>query len=54
VAKRHGGQFLWEIKRMHEKYGPIVRITLDELHVDDLEYWDEVYRNSTSAMSIDK
>lgn len=54
VAKRHGGQFLWEIKRMHEKYGPIVRITPDELHIDDPDYWNEVYCNSTSAKPIDK
>jgi cytochrome P450 len=54
VAKRHGGQFLWEIKRMHEKYGPIVRITPDELHIDDPEYWYEVYCNNSSTRPIDK
>ena len=54
IAKRHGGQFLWEIKRMHEEYGPIVRITPDELHIDDPDYWHEVYCNSTSTRPIDK
>ncbi|KAF2685008.1 cytochrome protein [Lentithecium fluviatile CBS 122367] len=54
VAKRHGGQFLWEIKRMHEKYGPVVRITPDELHIDDPEYWYEVYCNNSSTRPIDK
>lgn len=54
VAKRHGGQFLWEIKRMHETYGPIVRITPDELHVDDPDFWPEVYCNNSAARPIDK
>ncbi|KAF1994524.1 cytochrome P450 [Amniculicola lignicola CBS 123094] len=54
VAKRHGGQFPMEIKRMHEKYGPIVRIAPDELHIDDPEYWQEVYCNNSAARPIDK
>ncbi|KFZ14842.1 hypothetical protein V502_05878 [Pseudogymnoascus sp. VKM F-4520 (FW-2644)] len=54
LAKRHGGQFPLEIKRMHEKYGPIVRIAPDELHIDDPEYWQEVYCNSSAARPIDK
>ncbi|KAF9733997.1 hypothetical protein PMIN06_005172 [Paraphaeosphaeria minitans] len=54
VAKRHGGQFPMEIKRMHEEYGPIVRIAPDELHIDDPEYWLEVYCNNSAARPIDK
>lgn len=54
VAKRHGGQFLWEINRLHKKYGPIVRITPDELHIDDPEYWHEVYCQTSTAKPIDK
>ncbi|KAA8563986.1 hypothetical protein MFRU_025g00110 [Monilinia fructicola] len=41
------GQWLWEIKRMHEQYGPIIRINPYELHIDDLEYYDELYAGST-------
>ncbi|KAI9641437.1 hypothetical protein NHQ30_010244 [Ciborinia camelliae] len=41
------GQWIWEIKRMHEEYGPIVRINPYELHIDDLEYYDELYAGST-------
>ncbi|CAD6444943.1 696affef-5bae-4969-8a8e-53327ef140c5 [Sclerotinia trifoliorum] len=37
------GQWIWEIKRMHEEYGPIVRINPYELHIDDPEYYDELY-----------
>ncbi|KFY41446.1 hypothetical protein V494_02993, partial [Pseudogymnoascus sp. VKM F-4513 (FW-928)] len=54
IAKQHGGQFPLEIKRMHEKYGPIVRIAPDELHIDDPEYWQEVYCNNSAARPIDK
>ncbi|KAF3490689.1 putative cytochrome P450 [Arthroderma uncinatum] len=53
-AKGTGGQFTWEIKRMHEKYGPIVRINPDELHIDDPEYWNDIYCSSTISRPMDK
>ncbi|KAH8901066.1 putative cytochrome P450 [Thozetella sp. PMI_491] len=37
------GKYSWEIKAMHEKYGPIVRINPDELHCDDYGFVDEIY-----------
>lgn len=43
MVKKGGGQFPFEIKRMHEKYGPVVRVNPFELHVDDLDYYDVVY-----------
>lgn len=39
---------------MHEKYSPIMRIAPNELHVDDPDYWNNVYCNSTMASLIDK
>ncbi|KAH8705225.1 putative cytochrome P450 [Talaromyces proteolyticus] len=37
------GMFVWEIQRMHEKYGPIIRINPNELHIKDSEFFDELY-----------
>ncbi|KAI9778818.1 MAG: hypothetical protein M1839_007908 [Geoglossum umbratile] len=45
VVKR--GRYTWEIGRMHQKYGPIVRINPYELHIDDPDYYDEIYSGPT-------
>ncbi|KAL8859758.1 MAG: hypothetical protein Q9178_003873 [Gyalolechia marmorata] len=37
----------WEIEKMHKEYGPIVRISPYELHINDLEYYDELYVGSS-------
>ncbi|KAI3319149.1 cytochrome P450 family protein [Xylariaceae sp. AK1471] len=37
------GKFLFEIERMHEQYGPIVRINPHELSIRDPEYYDKLY-----------
>ncbi|TGO47242.1 hypothetical protein BCON_0287g00120 [Botryotinia convoluta] len=38
----HGGRYIFKIKEMHEKYGPIVRVTPDELHVNDPSFVSEL------------
>ena len=37
------GLYTFEIRRMHEKYGPIIRISPNELHVDEPSFIDELY-----------
>ncbi|KAL3436984.1 cytochrome P450, partial [Aspergillus tetrazonus] len=41
-AIRHG-QFTFHIGELHKKYGPIVRISPTELHVNDPEYYEVIY-----------
>ncbi|KAL4911390.1 hypothetical protein BDW74DRAFT_184762 [Aspergillus multicolor] len=38
-----GGQYLYEIESMHEKYGPIIRINPNELVIKDPDYYNTVY-----------
>ncbi|KAL7936142.1 cytochrome P450 [Trichoderma chlorosporum] len=37
------GRYTSEILRMHEKYGPVVRINPDELHCNDPHFADEIF-----------
>ncbi|PTB66041.1 cytochrome P450 [Trichoderma citrinoviride] len=37
------GKYLFEIEKMHKKYGPIVRVNPDELSIHDPEFYNEVY-----------
>lgn len=39
------GQYTWKIWEMHDRYGPIVRISPYEIHINDPEMIDEVYPN---------
>ncbi|KAK5166034.1 uncharacterized protein LTR77_008295 [Saxophila tyrrhenica] len=63
------GTYLWEIERMHKKYGefanhfhaghlltvpgPIVRINARELHILDPEYYGEIYSGGSRRVSKD-
>ncbi|KEZ38926.1 hypothetical protein SAPIO_CDS10264 [Scedosporium apiospermum] len=37
------GEFTWHIQKLHKKYGPIIRITPTELHIDDPDYYEVLY-----------
>ncbi|KAH7115315.1 cytochrome P450 [Dendryphion nanum] len=39
------GRYTWKIKELHEKYGPIIRINPEELHISDPSFYDDVYVN---------
>ncbi|KAI0194578.1 putative cytochrome P450 [Astrocystis sublimbata] len=54
LIHKGGGQFAFKIKQLHQKYGPIVRIGPNEVHIDDASFYNEVYSNHTAARPIDK
>lgn len=37
------GKWMFKIKEMHDKYGPIVRINPHELHIKDSEFYTDIY-----------
>ncbi|KAN0095715.1 cytochrome P450 [Hyaloscypha variabilis] len=37
------GRYTFKIKELHQKYGPIIRISPTELHIDEPEYYEELY-----------
>ncbi|KAL2061155.1 hypothetical protein VTL71DRAFT_7428 [Oculimacula yallundae] len=45
-----GGQYMFIIRDMHEKYGPIIRINPWELHINDPEYYNEIYAGGSNKV----
>ncbi|KAF2419032.1 cytochrome P450 monooxygenase [Tothia fuscella] len=41
------GRYTWKIKELHGKYGSIIRINPEELHIDDSTFYDQIYVNSS-------
>ncbi|KAL1970158.1 hypothetical protein VTN77DRAFT_6563 [Rasamsonia byssochlamydoides] len=37
------GLFIWKIQELHDRYGPIIRINPDELHIRDSDFYEELY-----------
>ncbi|KAH7115075.1 cytochrome P450 [Dendryphion nanum] len=50
------GKYLFEIEKMHRKYGPIIRVNPDELSIHDPEFYNELYvtesKRRTNAYEI--
>ncbi|KAL7927023.1 benzoate 4-monooxygenase cytochrome P450 [Trichoderma austrokoningii] len=47
------GQYLFEMERMHQKYGPIIRINPREVHISDPAFYDEIYASSSRKREKD-
>ncbi|KAF2119463.1 putative P450 monooxygenase [Lophiotrema nucula] len=43
-----GGQYTFRILEMHKKYGPIVRISPCELHIETPDFYDTLYSGSSN------
>ncbi|KAK8185873.1 putative P450 monooxygenase [Phyllosticta citribraziliensis] len=43
------GRFNWKVDELHQKYGPIVRINPEELHINDPDFWDEFYARGAKS-----
>ncbi|KAL2843905.1 cytochrome P450 [Aspergillus pseudoustus] len=42
------GQYVFKIQELHKQYGPIIRVTPDEIHINDVGFLDMVYAPSMS------
>lgn len=38
-----GGQFIYHLDTLHEQYGPIIRVSPEEIHIKDSEWFDTLY-----------
>ncbi|KAL2818535.1 cytochrome P450 [Aspergillus granulosus] len=48
-----GGKYIFEVERMHKKYGPIVRINPRQVHISDPEFYDEIYTSAARPRDKD-
>ncbi|KAL4863675.1 cytochrome P450 [Aspergillus spectabilis] len=48
-----GGLFIWEVERLHKVHGPIVRISPREAHLQDSDYYEEIYASSARKREKD-
>ncbi|KAK4184516.1 cytochrome P450-like protein [Podospora australis] len=39
----HQGRFTFHLEELHKRYGPIIRIGPDEVHIKDVNYVNEIY-----------
>jgi hypothetical protein len=46
-----GKHFPYEVQKLHEQYGDVVRVAPNELSFRDLAAWDDIYSNTNGAKS---
>ncbi|KAH7068192.1 benzoate 4-monooxygenase cytochrome P450 [Paraphoma chrysanthemicola] len=49
-----GGRYFAVIARMHEQYGPLIRINPDELHLNDPYFYEHLYAGSGQKRNKEK
>ncbi|KAL8713856.1 MAG: hypothetical protein Q9220_002001 [cf. Caloplaca sp. 1 TL-2023] len=42
------GRYVFKIKELHERYGPILRIAPNEVHINDLDFLETIYSTSNA------
>ncbi|KAH8654957.1 cytochrome P450 [Tricladium varicosporioides] len=42
------GKYIFKINNLHEKYGPIVRISPHEIHINDPDFYDALYHSTNT------
>ena len=48
------GQYIFHLRTLHARYGPIIRINPYEVHISDPLYYDTIYVSSASGEKRDK
>lgn len=41
------GQYTFKIRELHKKYGPVIRINPEEVHISDPDFYDVIYTGPT-------
>lgn len=52
ILKGEGGQLLFEYRKWHKQYGPIIRVNPDELHVQDSSWYETLYAPSRPVRKL--
>ncbi|KAI4090565.1 MAG: hypothetical protein L6R37_007862 [Teloschistes peruensis] len=42
-----GGKYTWKLLDYHQKYGPVIRINPEEVHINDPDFYEELYVGSS-------
>lgn len=48
------GRYTFHIEELHKQYGPIIRLNPHEVHINDPDFYDEVYVGAASGKKRNK